>query len=151
LSATPWCEKHCDLSLAAAVPSCSTTTKGDYVKRFVAAVGACVFLVGPACSDVSFVDEVTIVNDTEYSADVDVSGKERSGWLALTVVQPESTTTVEGVIDQGEVWVFRFDYIGEHREEVEISRSELEESDWTVEVPESFEQQLRAMGVPPPP
>jgi hypothetical protein len=115
-----------------------------------AALGASILLLS-GCSDGAFVDDVTIVNDTEYSADVDVSGKERSGWLALTVVQPESTTTVEGVIDQGEVWVFRFDYIGEHREEVEISRSELEESEWTVEVPESFEEKLRAMGVPPPP
>jgi hypothetical protein len=121
------------------------------VKRFAVAVGACVFLVGPACSDVSFVDEVTIVNDTEYSANVDATGKARDGSLGLTVVRPQSTTTVEEVIDQGEVWIFRFDYLGKYEEEVEIARRELEQNDWTIEVPQSFEQRLRELDVPPPP
>jgi hypothetical protein len=120
------------------------------VKRFVAAVGACVVLLG-ACSDVSFVDEVTIVNDTEYSANVDVVGMTRDGWLGLTVVAPQSTTTVEEVIDQGEMWIFRFNYVGRYEEEVEISRRELEQNDWTIEVPQSLEQRLRDLDVPPPP
>lgn len=121
------------------------------MKRFVAVVGACVLLGGAACSDVSFVDEVTIVNGTEYSANVDVTGKERDGWLGLTVVEPQSTTTVGQVMDQGDVWIFRFDYVAKHEEEVEISRLELERNDWTIEVPQSFEQRLRDMDVPPPP
>jgi glycine cleavage system aminomethyltransferase T len=120
------------------------------MKRFVAAVGACLLLEGAACSSISFVDEVTIVNDTEYSANVDVTGKARDGWLGLTVVGPQSTTTVEEVIDQGEVWIFRFDYVG-NEEDVEISRRELEGRDWTIEVPRSFGQQLRDLDVPPPP
>jgi hypothetical protein len=136
--------------LDAEVPSCFTTTKGDDVKRFVPAVVACA-LLGIACSVASFVDEVTIVNDTEYSANVDVTGKTRNGWLALAAVQPESTTTVEEVIDQGEAWIFRFDYVGKHDEEVEVTRAELERNDWTVEVPESFEQRLHELDVPPPP
>jgi hypothetical protein len=121
------------------------------VKWFVAVVGACVLLGAGACSDVSFVDELTIVNDTEYSADVEVTGRDRGGWLALTVVEPESTRSVGEVIDQGAAWIFRFDYIGKHQEEVEISRRELEENDWTIEVPPSFEQRLRELGVTPPP
>jgi hypothetical protein len=121
------------------------------LKRFVAVVGACVLLGGAACSDASFVDEVTIVNDTEYPANVAVTGKTRDGWLGLTLVRPESTKTIEAIVDQGEVWIFRFDYAGEHEEEVEISRSELERNDWTIEAPQSFEQRLRDLGVPPPP
>ena len=120
------------------------------MKRFVVAVVACGF-VGAACSDASFVDEVTIVNDTEYSANVDVTDETRNGWLGLTAVQPASTTTVEEVIDQGEVWVFRFDYVGKYEEEVEVTRDELERNDWTVEVPESFELELHDLSVPPPP
>jgi hypothetical protein len=120
------------------------------MKRFVAALGACV-LLGAACSDVSFVGEVTIVNDTEYSANVDVTGRDSGGWLGLTIVGPESSRTIGEVIDQGEVWIFRFDYVGKHQEEVEISRRELERNDWTVEIPQSFEQRLRDLGVPPPP
>jgi hypothetical protein len=38
----------------------------------------------------------------------------------------------------------RFDYIGKHQEEVEVSRRELAQDDWTMEVPLSFEQRLRA-------
>jgi hypothetical protein len=121
------------------------------VKRFLAALGACALLGGAPCSDVAFVDEVTIVNDTVYSANVDVTGKTRDGWLLLISVEPQSTTTVEEVIDQGEVWVFRFDYVGKHEEEVEISRRELERGEWTIEVPQSFEQRLRDLNVPPPP
>jgi hypothetical protein len=121
------------------------------VKRFVAVIGACALLGGAACSASSFVDEVTIVNDTEYSANVDITGRDGGGWLELTIVGAESSRTVGEVIDQGAVWIFRFDYVGKHQEEVEISRRELEQNDWTIEVPESFEQRLRDQGVPPPP
>jgi len=121
------------------------------VNRSLAAAAIFVLLLGAACSNVSFVDEVTIVNDTEYSANVDVTDSTREGWLALTTVGAQSTRTVEAVIDQGEVWIFRFDYVGKHQEEVEVSRRELEGNDWTVEIPESFEQRLRDLGVPPPP
>jgi len=127
------------------------TTEGGQVKRIIVVFGACILLVGAACSDVSFVDDVTIVNDTEYSANVDVTGEDRDGWLKLTVVEPEATRGVGEVIDQGEVWIFRFDYLGEHQEEVQVSRRELEQSDWTIEVPQSFEQRLRDLDVPPPP
>jgi alpha-galactosidase len=121
------------------------------VQRFIAAVGACVLLGGAACSAVSFADKVTIVNNTEYSANVDVTGKERDGWLRLSIVQPQSMTAVEEVIDQGEVWIFRFAYVGKYEEEVEISRRELERNEWTIEVPHSFEQRLRDLDVAPPP
>ncbi len=120
------------------------------MKGVLTAIGACIFLAVGACSDVSFVDEVTIVNDTEYSANVDVTDETRDAWLRLTSAQPQSTTTVEQIIDQGEMWVFRFDYVDKYQEEVEISRHELEQNDWTIEVPSSFEQRLRDLDVPPP-
>ena len=119
------------------------------MSRFwAAALGTVIFL--GACASASFVDKVTIVNGTPYSANVDVTGKQRDGWLGLNTVEPQSTATFDQVIDQGEVWVFRFDYIGKYQQEVEVSRSKLEENDWTVEVPESFEHRLGEMGVPPP-
>jgi hypothetical protein len=121
------------------------------VTRLLMAIGANVFLVGAACSGVSFVDHVRIVNDTEYPAHVEVTGKDRHGWLGLAVAEPESTRTVGEVIDHGGVWIFRFEYVGKHQEEVEVSRHELEQNDWTIEVPQSFEQRLRELGVPPPP
>lgn len=121
------------------------------MKRLLAGVGTLVFLLSAACSEVSFVDEVTIVNNTEYAAHVEVTDRARDGWLGLTTVRPQSTKTVERVIDQGDMWIFRFDYAGKHQEEVEVTRPDLERNDWTVEIPQSFEQGLRDLGVVPPP
>jgi hypothetical protein len=120
------------------------------VRRRVRVLCVCA-LVLAACSDVSFVDSITIVNNTVYPAHTEVTGADRNGWLLLEDAQQGETTTVNEVIDQGETWIFRFDYLGKHEEEVEVSRRELEQDDWTIEVPVSFEQRLRAMGVPVPP
>ena len=120
------------------------------MRRLVVTLGIWSLVVA-GCSEVAFVDEVTIVNDTVYWANVDVTDGTGGGWLGLTTVGAESTRTVEAVIDQGDVWVFRFDYVGMHREEVELSRRDLERSGWTASVPESFEERLRELGVPPPP
>ena len=76
-------------------------------RRACLAVAMALLLGG--CSGVSFIDNVTIVNETEYPANDEVTNENRDGWLALTVVVPQSTRTVEAVIDQGEVWIFRFD------------------------------------------
>jgi major membrane immunogen (membrane-anchored lipoprotein) len=103
-----------------------------------------------ACSGPDFVERVTFVNDGEYSAHTEVTDGQRSGWIGLTTVRPESSTTVERIIDQGEVWVFRFEYAG-YEEEVRIPRGDLERSAWRVEVPESYAAALRSLGVPPPP
>ena len=120
------------------------------MRRLAGVLSGCV-LVLAACSDVSLVDSITIVNDTDYPAQTEVTGGDRNGWLLLAHAQQEQTTTVDEVIDQGDTWVFRFDYIDKYEEEVEVSRRELQQDDWTIEVPLSFEQRLRALGVPAPP
>jgi predicted secreted protein len=109
----------------------------------VAAVGLA------SCSDVALVDRVVIRNPTEYTARVEVRGAER-GWLALTTVSADATSTVERVIDQGPSWIFRFSYGGV---EVETThqRDDLARSGWRVEVPSEFETELRSEGVEPPP
>lgn len=112
--------------------------------------GSVVLTVG-ACSNVSFVDEITFLNETGYPAHVEVSDDSRQAWLNLTIAQRDRENTVQEVIDQGVAWVFRFDYAGEHEEELEISRAELVRSHWTVEVPQSFGDTLERLGVEPPP
>ena len=121
-----------------------------HVRRRIWVLSACVLFLA-ACSDVSVVDSMTIVNETDYPAQTEVTGADRNGWLLLTHAQQRQTTALEEVIDQGETWVFRFGYLGKHQEEVEVSRRELEQDDWTIEVPLSFEQRLHALGVPVPP
>jgi hypothetical protein len=108
-------------------------------------------LLAAGCSTVSFVDEITFVNQTDYPAHVEVSDASRQGWLNLTIAQRDVETTVRDVIDQGEVWVFRFDYAGQHEEEIEISRSELIRAEWKIEVPQSFGEALQRLGIEPPP
>jgi len=108
---------------------------------------AMAMLIVAGCSQGSFVERVTISNETEYPATVEVGDGSGESWLALAIVAPGEEATVRSVIDQGEEWVFRFAYGGEHEENVTISRSELEGTDWSVEVPQSFEDALRSMGV----
>lgn len=103
-----------------------------------------------SCGNVAFVDRVEIVNDTEYTANVDVRG-ESGGWLELTTVEAEDTNEVRSVIDQGSSWRFRFTYGSHDPRELKMSKEELIDSDWRVEVPIEFEQELRAEGVLPPP
>jgi hypothetical protein len=107
-------------------------------------------LVLSACDGVSFVDQVTIVNDTSYPATVGVRG-ESGGWLALATVETDETRDVKQVIDQGESWVFRFAYGPHDPVEMEMSRQELVDANWRVAVPSEFEEELRNEGVPPPP
>ena len=108
-------------------------------------------LFAGACSYVSFVEEITVVNQTAYPADVGVSDESRQEWLNLTTAQGNQEATVREVIDQGAVWIFRFDYAGKHEEEIEMPRSELVRAGWRVEVPESFSDELERLGVEPPP
>lgn len=103
-----------------------------------------------ACDGVSFVERIAFVNETDYSANVDVRGED-GGWLGITTVQPHETREVGMVIDQGDRWTFRFAYGGHDSVEVEISKKELIDAGWRVEVPTELEEKLRAAGVAPPP
>ncbi len=102
------------------------------------------------CESVTFVDQVVVVNDTDYSANVDVTGED-GGWLGLGSVFPHGTRAVGQVIDQGARWTFRFSYGSHDPVELEISRQDLVRADWRVEVPPELEAKLRAEGVLPPP
>jgi len=103
------------------------------------------------CSDVVFVERVTITNRTDYPASVDVTDANRTEWLGLGLVHHDGRHAFGEVIDQGEVWIFRFDYANKHHQEVEVTRSELQRDEWQVEVPGSFGDELRRLGFEPPP
>jgi hypothetical protein len=119
-------------------------------KAVVGLLALLLTLVWAGCSSEAFVHEVVIDNPTDFTANVDVTGGERDGWLALGTADPHSERTVEQVLDQGSTWSFRFSYSG-YEEVVELSRAELERSGWRVQVPESFATALRDRGVLPPP
>jgi hypothetical protein len=107
-------------------------------------------LICAACSDKNFVERIVIDNSTEYSANVDVTGGARDGWLPLTTADAHETTAVGDVYDQGSTWIFRFSYL-DYEEEIRLTRAELARSEWHVNVPDSFAAELRDRGVLPPP
>lgn len=94
------------------------------------------------------VDQITIVNSSGYDLDVDVAGSERGSWLPVAIVEAGSEELSEEVIDQGEVWVFRFVHWGDPVGELSLTRARLVQEGWRVEVPEEIEERLRQLGRP---
>lgn len=95
------------------------------------------------------VDRITIVNSTGYDLDVDVAGPEQGSWLPVAIADANSEELSEEVIDQGEVWVFRFVHWGDPVGELSLTRAQLVEEGWRVEVPEEIEKRLQQLGRPP--
>jgi hypothetical protein len=95
------------------------------------------------------VDQLTIVNPTRYDLDVQVAGPKGESWLPVTIAEAGSEEVAEEIIDQGEVWVFRFLHWGDPVGELSLSRAELVGDGWRVEVPEEVEERLQRLGRPP--
>ena len=123
--------------------------------RFLAAVAVCaaaVGLLGPRLlGGPVFVDEVSIVNPSEYDVHVEVSGAGEEGWMSITTATKRSTTAAQAVIDQGATWVFRFSTQGRGGGEVRISRPDLRRDAWGVRVPDTVMDAFRGRGVPASP
>lgn len=112
---------------------------------FAVSIGSFV-LRGPA-----FVDEVSVTNPNEYDIGVQVTGGDREGWMAMTTVSQRAAKTTVHVIDQGEAWVFRFRAQGREGGELRVERGDLEQTGWTVTIPDEVIQHLRDLGAPPSP
>lgn len=98
----------------------------------------------------SFVEELRVDNPTKYDITVEVTGAERSGWLGVGVAGRETTSTFKAIIDQGDVWIFRFVAQGEEGGELRLTRQELEGDQWRMRIPESVSDQLQGKGAPFP-
>lgn len=115
------------------------------------ALAVAVLLVAvPALRLPAHVDEVTIDNPHEWPASIEVTDQDRDGWVGVGTVGRESEHGFLEVLDQGEVWIFRFSYAG-NAVELRVSGARLERNDWQVSVPPEFAETLRAAGVPAPP
>lgn len=95
-----------------------------------------------------WIDRITIVNPTGYDLDVEVTDRDRDGWLPVAIVEAGEEDVAHEVIDQGEVWIFRFRHWGDPVGERSLTRAELEENGWRVEVPSEVEERLQQMGRP---
>jgi hypothetical protein len=97
------------------------------------------------------VPRLTFQNPTAYALDVEVSPGTGTGWTSAGSVRQQSTTDVNEVVDQGEVWLFRFDSQGKTGGELRLNRSELEASGWRIAIPDEVGTRLADAGAPPTP
>lgn len=103
-------------------------------------------LDGPAV-----VDRITVENPTNYDITVHVSNAEGRDWLAAGTVRRRSTDDLEQIIDQGEMWTFRFSAQGEEGGQLRRTRQELQSARWRIRLPDGVNQELQAKGALFPP
>jgi hypothetical protein len=103
-------------------------------------------IIAAGCTEPRHVDHITIRNGSPYSLTVSVAGRDRDGYLGLGVVPREGEQTFTAVLDQGDLWVFRFTYGGEEAAELPVTRAALLRNRWTVEVPEEVSSTLAGLG-----
>jgi hypothetical protein len=100
-------------------------------------------LLVSSCSQTpSLVRAVTIVNGTGYDLTVEVSDSDRETWLPLATVEARTERSSEQVVDQGDVWIFRFLRSGEPVGELSLRRAQLERDAWRVDVPDDVAERL---------
>jgi hypothetical protein len=120
------------------------------VALVVVAAGLLTFLVDLSGSPKT-VSRITFENPTAYALDIEVSPGTDTGWTSAGSVRQQSTTDVQEVLDQGDVWLFRFDSQGESGGQLRMSRTELEAAGWRIVIPTDVGLRLAAAGAPPTP
>jgi hypothetical protein len=74
-------------------------------------------------------------NRTGVAVRVTASDEARNGWLPIATVDARSRNRVTEVIDQGDVWRFRYEVGPDRLAEMRRTRAQLEAADWTVVIP----------------
>lgn len=97
------------------------------------------------------VDRLTVENPTGYDISIDATDHRRQGWVGLGTARRGTTSTFAEILDQGDVWIFRFSAQGEVGGELQVSRQQLERDEWRVRVPTEVGEQLMVVGAPLPP
>jgi hypothetical protein len=67
----------------------------------------------------------------------------------VAIVEARSEDVVQEVVDQGELWIFRFLHWGDPVGELPLTRAELERNRWRIRVPGQVEERLEELGRPP--
>jgi hypothetical protein len=120
----------------------------SWITRTTRVIASAMFLfsVAAGCTEPRHVDHITIRNGSSYSLTVSVAGRDRDGYMSLGVVPREGEQTFTEILDQGDLWVFRFTYGGEEAAELPVTRAVLQRDHWTVEVPPEVSSTLVGLG-----
>jgi hypothetical protein len=94
---------------------------------------------------------ITVDNTTPFHLEIDAAGTGPARAVTVGPIGREQQKTFDGVIDQGDEWIFRFASGGTDGGEMRISRAELQQDGWKVTVGEDVARRLQAAGVPPSP
>jgi hypothetical protein len=87
---------------------------------------------GPA-----FVDHVTIDNRSDSEVHVVVRSSDGGGALGLAVVDPDRSTRLDEILDQGDTWEFELSRGRADLGVITVTRAELEDNGWKVVIPAS--------------
>lgn len=109
---------------------------------FAALFAGVLRLVEPSAT----VDAVTVDNRTGHDVEVGVTGEAGGPELPLTALDPEASTRVEDVLDQGPRWRFRVSRAGEPVGVLERSRDRLRAEGWRVVIPASWDDRIATTG-----
>lgn len=94
---------------------------------------------------------ITVNNPTPFHLEIDVAGTGSTRAVTLGPIGREQEKTFDGVIDQGDQWIFRFASGGDDGGEMRLSRAQLEQNGWKITVADGVGRRLQAAGVPPSP
>jgi hypothetical protein len=111
--------------------------------------GALFGLVQRLVPSKSFVDRVTVINPTPYELNVEAGGAGEETGVLLGTVPREQTKSFEDVLDQGEVWTFRFSAADRPGGEITVTRDDLARGQWKLTVPGAVADRLGAAGAAP--
>ena len=95
------------------------------------------------------VDRVSVVNETPYLVDIEVTGNARDGWLELGPLSPGETHNFRNVVDQGNEWIFHVTTGPHDGGEFSVRKAELERARWDVTIPADVQTRLEAQGALP--
>ena len=114
----------------------------------VAVMAVCLVFVARSGSP-GQVATVTVANNTPYNVEVSVGKPGSSREIGLGTARRDVRSVFEGVIDQGEQWLFHFSYGGADAGTTTLESEALVAAAFVVEVPASVTERLTSLGFPP--
>jgi hypothetical protein len=103
----------------------------------IAIVGVVVLLSALVAAPAT-INRVTVDNRTDVELDVSVRPSPAAGGLYVTAIDPQSSTAVLDVLDQGDRWIVRAEHAGRRVGTLELRRSDLERAGWRIVLPKSW-------------
>ena len=124
-------------------------SRTPFVLGALAIAGA--LLISQLLAGPDFVPRITVDNHSGYALLVEVSDGHGASWLPVGTIDRNGSTSFEQVYDVGNEWQFRLTAQTVGLGRVRLSRSQLERSDWHVDIPRRLGDPLRERAVAPQP